>query len=260
MHPKNGSARAFACDPGGGMASPGAVVSEHRAWPGLRAPSASASAAVSSSSLPSSSRLASPSSPSHQPSMQQDRGASGGSPGAEAAERRRDIQRAFALFDRDGDGRLDRRELKAACRALGVTADDFMIDSLLRSAFVRTSPSGSAADSSSGSVDFDGFLELCVGAWPQRSTTEELREIFRLFDTEQKGYVTAADVMRAARAVGSSLSAEDVELMVREADRVGDGRLTFGDFERVFRRMRGVPGRPEGEALEVIVDDDEDDL
>lgn len=73
------------------------------------------------------------------------------------------------------------------------------------------------------------------------------------------GYVTAADVARAAKAVGSSLSSEDVDLMVREADRTGDGRLSFGDFERVFRRMRGVPGRPEGEALEVVVDDDDED-
>ncbi|KFG62977.1 EF hand domain-containing protein [Toxoplasma gondii RUB] len=242
------------------MAGPPAVSEQHRAHaPGVRAPGEDPGVALAGPSSLSASRLASVSG---QPNMQDKRAASAS--GAEAGERRRDIQRAFALFDRDGDGRLDRRELKAACRALGLKVDDFMIDSLLRVSGGSTSPIGSSSSSSpssssSLSVDFNGFLELCVGTWPQRSSTEELREIFRLFDTDQKGYVTAADVARAAKAVGSSLSAEDVDLMVREADRTGDGRLSFGDFERVFRRMRGVPGRPEGEALEVVVDDDDED-
>ncbi|PFH32246.1 EF hand domain-containing protein [Besnoitia besnoiti] len=240
------------------MPTRGAEAAEVRGRRGPREASAqkpvlAASLALSSSSLP--------------PPRQQERRRDGGA-GAEASERRRDIQRAFALFDGDRDGFLDRRELKAACRALGVNGDDLVIDRFLSTATSRASaqpaspsaasPVSSSASAASPLIDLDGFLHLCVGAWPQRSTSEELREIFRLFDVEKKGYVTAADVALAAQAVGSSLSSEDVDLMVREADRDGDGRLLFSDFERVFRRISGGGADGAARVQEIELDDEDD--
>lgn len=43
------------------------------------------------------------------------------------SHRSEEILKAFTLFDRDGDGRIDLREFRSACLALGVQTNDYTV-------------------------------------------------------------------------------------------------------------------------------------
>ncbi|PHJ25911.1 ef hand domain-containing protein [Cystoisospora suis] len=171
-------------------------------------------------------------------------------------QRSEEIFKAFTLFDRDGDGRIDLRELRSACLALGVQSNDYTNDVLLRRFGTKREEEegeGRGEDkkgelfTSSSSLyffTFESFQKFLIDEWRHKhegqktqTSQEEIEEIFHLFDTSHKGYITVEDVKRAGASVGSDLSVEDIALMVREGDLDQDGRLSLQDFQRIFKRV-----------------------
>ena len=68
-------------------------------------------------------------------------------------EQKEEIREAFNLFDTDGSGTIDARELKAAMRALGFQ---------VKKAEIRTMIADIDKDES-GSIDIDEFTEMMTG-------------------------------------------------------------------------------------------------
>ena len=66
------------------------------------------------------------------------------------AEELEECQEAFNLFDTDGNGFIDAKELRAACRALGFTVKSSDVVQMLRS----------VAKEDEGTVTFDEFVKV----------------------------------------------------------------------------------------------------
>jgi calmodulin len=54
---------------------------------------------------------------------------------------------------------------------------------------------------------------------------EEIRQAFKVFDRDNNGYISASELRHVMATVGESLTDEEVDEMIREADLDGDGRL-----------------------------------
>ena len=143
-----------------------------------------------------------------------------------------ECREAFNLFDTDGSGTIDARELKAACRAMGFT---------VRKQEVRAMLSDLGKDSDNEVIEFDDFCSLLAGRISNRDSREEIMKIFRLFTVEGSDMISFRDLKRVVTDLGEKLSDDDMMEMIEEADRNGDGKIDASEFARVMRKRSGNP-------------------
>lgn len=138
-----------------------------------------------------------------------------------------EIKEAFNLFDTEGKGAIDVRELKAAFRALG-----FQIKkSEIRQLFIDLEK-----DLSSATVTFDEFIEMVTPRMLNRDSREEIMKVFALFDDDNSGAISFKNLKRVAAELGENLTDEELQEMIDEADRDGDGVINDEEFYRVMRK------------------------
>lgn len=141
-------------------------------------------------------------------------------------QKRQEIKEAFELFDTDGSGTIDAKELNVAMRALGFE----MTDKQIRQMIADVDKDGS------GTIDFDEFAYMMTAKIGERDTREELTRAFREIDQDKNGKISAADIQRMARELGESFSTEEIYEMIDEADRNGDGEVDPEEFLKMMKR------------------------
>jgi centrin-1 len=141
-------------------------------------------------------------------------------------EQKQEIREAFNLFDTEGTGVIDAKELKVAIRALGFEPKKEEIKRMI----------ADIDKDGSGTIDFNEFLEIMSSKMMERDSREEIIKAFRLFDDENSGRITFKSLKRIARELGESLTDEEIQEMIDEADRDGDGEVTEEDFVRIMKK------------------------
>jgi centrin-1 len=154
-------------------------------------------------------------------------GARTGKKGGLDEEAVEEIKEAFNLFDTDGKGSIDVRELKAGFRALGFQ---------VKKAEIRQMFIDMDKDLSSASVTYDEFVEMVTPRMLNRDAREEIMKVFALFDDDNTGGISYKNLKRVATELGENLTDEELQEMVDEADRDGDGVINEEEFYRVMRK------------------------
>lgn len=141
-------------------------------------------------------------------------------------EQRQEIREAFDLFDTDGSGTIDAKELKVAMRALGFEPKKEEI----RKMIAEIDKDGS------GTVDFDEFLDMMTIKMGERDSREEILKAFRLFDDDETGKISFRNLKRVAKELGETMTDEELQEMIDEADRDGDGEVSQEEFLRIMKK------------------------
>lgn len=68
---------------------------------------------------------------------------------------------------------------------------------------------------------------------------EEIREAFKVFDRDNNGFISAAELRHVMTSIGEKLTDDEVDEMIREADQDGDGRIDCGCS--IFSHMHQLP-------------------
>lgn len=142
------------------------------------------------------------------------------------AEQKNDIKEAFDLFDPDGTGRIATKELKVAIRALGIEPKKEEIKKLI----ADVDPDGL------GTLSFEEFLNLMSTKMLEKDTKEEVLKAFRLFDDDNTGKISFKNLKRVARELGENLTDEELQEMIDEADKDGDGEVSQEEFLRIMKK------------------------
>ncbi|KAL6993638.1 hypothetical protein U1Q18_011750 [Sarracenia purpurea var. burkii] len=71
------------------------------------------------------------------------------------------------------------------------------------------------------------------------SREDELREVFRRFDGNKDGKISAAELRAYFASVGEYMSHEEAQGVIEDLDTDGDNLIDFGDFLR-FMKMEGA--------------------
>lgn len=57
---------------------------------------------------------------------------------------------------------------------------------------------------------------------------EEIREAFKVFDRDNNGFISAAELRHVMTSIGEKLTDDEVDEMIKEADQDGDGKIDCG--------------------------------
>merc|ERR1712072_289344 len=132
----------------------------------------------------------------------------------------RECREAFELFDTDGSGNIDAKELKVAMRALGFEPKKDEIKKMVND----------LDRDGDGTVDFPEFLAMVSGKLGEKDAKEQLLEGFALYDEEETGKINFANLKRVAEELGESMGDDELQEMIDEADRDGDGEINEEEF------------------------------
>ncbi|KAJ3172015.1 hypothetical protein HDU88_006827 [Geranomyces variabilis] len=142
------------------------------------------------------------------------------------SDQKQEIREAFDLFDTDGSGTIDTKELKVAMRALGFEPKKEELKKMV----------AEVDRTGSGVIDFNDFLELMTSKMSEKDTREEIVKAFRLFDDDDTGKISFKNLKRVAKELGENLTDEELQEMIDEADRDGDGEISQEEFLRIMKK------------------------
>ena len=137
---------------------------------------------------------------------------------------RNEVKEAFELFDSDNSGYIDATELQVALKALGFAPSADSIKQMMND----------LDKDHNGQIDLDEFMAITSSKIEGRDTRDDLENSFRLFDDDETGQITVENLQRLAEELGEHMSLEELQGMIKEADRSGQGQVSIEDFIRVM--------------------------
>lgn len=145
------------------------------------------------------------------------------------SEQQEEIREAFELFDSDGGGSVDRRDLRVLLRALGHDVRREHVTKILTGLGVNPKKD-------SGKIQFKEFLALVANLMNEKEIKEEMIRAFNLFDVDGTNKITIDNLQDVANQLGENISRNELEEMIQEADLSGDGTVSAAEFIRIMKK------------------------
>ncbi|KAK8471264.1 hypothetical protein PHAVU_003G179600 [Phaseolus vulgaris] len=138
------------------------------------------------------------------------------------------LREIFGRFDMDSDGSLTMLELAALLRALGLKPSGDQVQALL----------ANMDSNGNGKVEFEELVRAILADINEQVLVnqEQLLGVFKYFDRDGNGFITAAELAGAMAKMGQPLTYRELTEMIREADTDGDGVISFTEFASIMAR------------------------
>mmetsp|Transcript_17655 Transcript_17655/g.35507 ORF Transcript_17655/g.35507 Transcript_17655/m.35507 type:complete len:517 (+) Transcript_17655:81-1631(+) len=133
------------------------------------------------------------------------------------------LREAFDMLDRDHSGVIDLQNIADSLKALNFIKSPVELKAMLQRFDVRKT----------GTIDFDEFCIMMGPAYYMRkasSQEEELAHIFDAFDLQRTGTINPSELKEILSRLGQSLTDDELDDMVRQADANSDGVIDFNEF------------------------------
>lgn len=134
------------------------------------------------------------------------------------------LRKRFMKLDKDGSGTIEKDEFLAIP---GISSNP--LASRLMDVF---------DEDNSGTIDFQEFITGLSVFSGKTSKADKLKFAFRIYDIDQDGYIGNGELFIVMKMmVGKNLRDEELQQIVdksmMEADKDGDGRLSFEEFQEM---------------------------
>ncbi|CAN4096706.1 unnamed protein product [Withania somnifera] len=138
-----------------------------------------------------------------------------------------ELKRVFHMFDRNGDGRITKKELNTSLENMGI----FMSDTDLAQMINKIDVNGD------GYIDIDEFGALYKTIMEEREEEEDIREAFNVFDQNGDGFITVDELKSVLSSLGlkQGRTVDDCKRMIKEVDADGDGMVNFIEFKQMMK-------------------------
>ncbi|CAG9333688.1 unnamed protein product [Blepharisma stoltei] len=143
-------------------------------------------------------------------------------------EHTKDIKEAFDLFDISGAGTIEGKELRVALRALGFDPSKEEIEQLVGTA------------TQTGRIDFHEFLDIIINKVSEPDTPEDIERAFAMLDLDSNGVITKESLQKVISELGEDMSEEEIEKMIRVAQKGSKGSKEKRKLEVTFNEFLGI--------------------
>merc|ERR1712131_373863 len=130
----------------------------------------------------------------------------------------------FDLFDTKKQDFLSGDDLGEIMRAMGFRPTEGELPDLL----------AEVDEDGSGEIEFAEFCQLCatflVEDPPLEEMKKELKDAFRIYDTEGQGFITTETLRGLIAELLAPLTDEELDGIVEELDEDGSGSMDFDEF------------------------------
>ncbi|ESN94228.1 hypothetical protein HELRODRAFT_164028 [Helobdella robusta] len=127
-----------------------------------------------------------------------------------------EIKECFTLFDKDADGQISCQELGTVIRSLGQNPTEAEVQEIIKNIIRKNSFSLSELVQVMSRFSSD-----------PRNKEEEIRDAFRVFDRDNTGVISAAELRHVMTNIGEKLLDKEVDEMIREIDVDKDGQINY---------------------------------
>ncbi len=135
-----------------------------------------------------------------------------------------EIREAFSMFDTQGTGQIDPKELKSAMKSLGFDVKSPTVYEMIEE-----------LESNGNEVDFEEFLDAISSKLGNRETEEGINRIFDLFDDDKSGTINLDNIKRVAKELGETMSLDELKEMLARASSNGE-EITREDFYNIMTK------------------------
>merc|ERR1712137_1330439 len=91
-------------------------------------------------------------------------------------------------------------------------------------------------DDGSGTIEYPEFLSMMTQKILNRDPKDEILKAFKLFDDDETGKISFKNLKRVAKELGERRTDEELQEMIDEADRDGDGEVNEDEFLRIMKK------------------------
>ncbi|KGK40671.1 ribonucleoside-diphosphate reductase large chain [Pichia kudriavzevii] len=136
-----------------------------------------------------------------------------------------EFKEAFAIFDKNGDGKISPSELGTVMRALGQNPTQQELNDLVNE-----------IDSNGNSmIEFSEFLTIMARQIKEQDVEAEILEAFKVFDSDGDGKISQTELVRVLTTIGEKLTDAEAKQMLEAADTDSDGQIDIEEFARVLK-------------------------
>jgi len=143
-------------------------------------------------------------------------------------EEKNQLLSTFQLLDANGDGKLSREELISGYqKILGLANAEAEVDAIMKA----------VDNNNSGAIDYTEFVMATINRQKLLSK-ERLESIFKLFDKDGNGYLTADELKEVFNPGNAKeIDANVWDDLIKEVDQNGDGKISYKEFKDMMLKF-----------------------
>lgn len=156
-------------------------------------------------------------------------------------EQRKDLETAFNIFDKDGTGNIDIKDLKVILNALGFEPQEDEIKKLLSSINRSDEEETNKKGFSAHTIDLNEFLSIMRAKLAESEEIMHLKDGFYIFCEDKNDgsnkYITLKSLREVSKSLGEEMRDEELKEMMIEANPNLRAHLESGreDEDDLFR-------------------------
>ncbi|XP_057519640.1 calmodulin-like protein 3 [Amaranthus tricolor] len=138
-----------------------------------------------------------------------------------------ELKRVFQMFDRNGDGKITKKELNDSLQNLGIYIPDKELSQMIEKIDLNKD----------GFVDMEEFGALYKTIMNERDEEEDMREAFNVFDQNGDGFITVEELRSVLQSLGlkQGRTIDDCKKMISKVDVDGDGMVDYKEFKQMMK-------------------------
>ena len=134
----------------------------------------------------------------------------------------KEFEQAFQLFDKDGNGMIEAKELADVLNALGQSPSEEDIDKMIRE----------IDGDKNGTIEFSEFLTMMASKMRVVDNEEEIQEAFKVFDMNADGFITIEELVQSMASLNESFTKKEIQEMVKVVGT--EGKVNYNQFKNMM--------------------------